>query len=92
MRLKEALALSAVEHQLDNDDKKVGAKRPYTALHRTAGSAVSPSIRRFLVAYSLDDFHIVWADTMKPISENMKFYIRDYTAQMYIDTEDWEPL
>jgi hypothetical protein len=92
MTLQQALELSAVEHLLDNDGKKVGARRPYTALNTTAGSAVSPGIRRYLVAYSMDDFHIVWADTMKPTSENLKFYVRDYTAQKYIDTNDWEPL
>jgi hypothetical protein len=92
MKLKEALKLSAVEHLLDSDDKKVGAKRPYKNDHSTHGAAITKSSRRYLVCYSMDYFTIVYADTMKPISTDMRFYERDMSNKELIEKDDWEAL
>lgn len=81
----------------------VGAKRPYGESYKSkAGKPTKratdmfgsprPLAKRYLVAYSMNSFSIVWADTMLPISSNLRFWESDFESSKLLDLDDWEPL
>ena len=96
MRLEEALQVSQVTHKLDNDEDNTGAVIPYWNPRRSICGQTNPWITwrndtrlQLILAKALDDFQLVWADTLKPISRNPK-YIVDI-SRVY-GRDDWEPI
>lgn len=93
MKLQEAIKLSEVDYALDPEKKgKPRAIRPYYGVKPSTGEAVTQLSKRVLVAVTMNEIYICWADTLKPISENMKFYERDINALKLLDLDDWYPV
>lgn len=98
MQLEDALKLSAVERALDDDAKRPCAKRPYPTnfisnyyYQDLLRDNKNRDKNKYIIAFSSDDFLIVWADTLLPISTY--FHHVDWDNEFdLIDKEDWEPI
>lgn len=94
MRIEDAIRVSAVELKLERQSGFVdiinyrpAAKVDYYSRHQ---EPVTKKDKKYIIAFSPNDFMIVYADTLKPISRNPQLQIEDFHKVMGRD--DWEPL
>ncbi len=95
MRLEEALKISKVERVLDGEDRlrMPAAKAPFYSKYRLDIESKYEQLEKankYIISRGMDDFIIVWASTMKPISRNPLALITDFSK--IIAKDDWEPL